>query len=91
MKFKNKNLDKIRLMINSEIEEKFKNIQPAIKNPIKHTQQKENIKLNQNNNDNINHNNKNNNNINIINNKNESDNEEIIDEDEIDDIFIELL
>ena len=91
LKFKNKNLDKIRLMINSEIEEKFKNIQPAIKNPIKHTQQKENIKLNQNKNDNINHNNKNNNNINIINNKNESDNEEIIDEDEIDDIFIELL
>ena len=40
LKFKNKKLDKIRLMINSEIEEKFKNIQPNYQNSIKNTQQK---------------------------------------------------
>ena len=82
LKFKNKNLDKIRLMINSEIEEKFKKIQPSNKNSIKNTQKKENIKLNTKSKNNI---------INTDNNKDESDNEEFIDEEEIDDIFIELL
>ena len=34
LKFKNKNLDKLRLMISSEIEEKFKKIEPLNKNII---------------------------------------------------------
>ena len=86
LKFKNKKLDKIRLMINSEIEEKFKNIQPTNQNSIKNTQRKENIKqIN-------NSNNINNNIINTVYNRNETEKEEeFIDEEEIDDIFIELL
>ena len=84
LKFKNKKLDKIRLMINSEIEEKFKNIQPNYQNSIKNTQQKENIK--QNNNSNINSNINN-----TFNNRNEKEDEDFIDEEEIDDIFLELL
>ena len=86
LKFKNKKLDKIRLMINSEIEEKFKNIQPTNQNSIKNTQRKENIKQ-INNSTNIN-----NNIINTVYNRNETEKEEeFIDEEEIDDIFIELL
>ena len=81
LKFKNKNLDKIRKMISSEIEEKFINIQPSNKNIIKNSQQKENKRKS---------NNILNNNINIYNNINESENEEL-DEEEIDDLFIELL
>ena len=84
LKFKNKKLDKIRLMINSEIEEKFKNIQPNYQNSIKNTQQKENIK--QTNNSNINSNINN-----TFNNRNEKEDEDFIDEEEIDDIFLELL
>ena len=82
LKFKNKKLDKIRLMINSEIEEKFKNIQPNYQNSIKNTQQKENIKQANNINTNIN---------NTFNNRNEKEDEDFIDEEEIDDIFLELL
>ena len=81
LKFKNKNLDKIRKMISSEIEEKFINIQPSNKNIIKNSQQKENKRKS---------NNILNNNINIYNNINESENEEL-EEEEIDDLFIELL
>ena len=84
LKFKNKKLDKIRLMINSEIEEKFKNIQPNYQNSIKNTQQKENIKQTNNSNINANINN-------TFNNRNEKEDEDFIDEEEIDDIFLELL
>ena len=84
LKFKNKKLDKIRLMINSEIEEKFKNIQPNYQNSIKNTQQKENIKQTNNSNINANVNN-------TFNNRNEKEDEDFIDEEEIDDIFLELL
>ena len=84
LKFKNKKLDKIRLMINSEIEEKFKNIQPNYQNSIKNTQQKENIKQTNNSNINSNINNS-------FNNRNEKEDEDFIDEEEIDDIFLELL
>ena len=46
LRFKNKKLDNIRLMISSEIEEKFKNIQPInkAKNAIKNSKQKEKAK-----------------------------------------------
>ena len=84
LKFKNKKLDKIRLMINSEIEEKFKNIQPNYQNSIKNTQKKENIKQTNNSNINANINN-------TFNNRNEKEDEDFIDEEEIDDIFLELL
>ena len=84
LKFKNKKLDKIRLMINSEIEEKFKNIQPNYQNSIKNTQQKENIKQTNNSNINTNINN-------TFNNRNEKEDEDFIDEEEIDDILLELL
>ena len=84
LKFKNKKLDKIRLMINSEIEEKFKNIQPNYQNSIKNTQQKENITQTNNSNINANINN-------TFNNRNEKEDEDFIDEEEIDDIFLELL
>ena len=84
LRFKNKKLDNIRLMISSEIEEKFKNIQPInkAKNAIKNSKQKENIKNKDNNKDNS---------QNINNNINESENEDFLDEDEIDNIFVELL
>ena len=80
LKFKNKKLDKIRLMINSEIEEKFKNIQPNNnnKNVIKNSKPKK-ISKNKDNNQNIN------------NNINESENEDFLDEEEIDNLFVELL
>ena len=84
LKFKNKKLDKIRLMINSEIEEKFKNIQPNYQNSIKNTQQKENIKQTNNSNINANINN-------TFNKKKKKEDEDFIDEEEIDDIFLELL
>ena len=87
LKFKNKNLDKIRLMISSEIEEKFNNIQRINKKVIKTSQKKENIKSN-----NLKKNSKNNNIQNNINyNINESDNEEFFDDEEIDNLFVELL
>ena len=99
LKFKNKNLDKIRLMISSEIEEKFKNVQPINKNIINNIKQKENIKNTNSKYKNTNSKHKNNNSkcknnnskqkINI--NNNESDNEELFDDEEIDDIFLELL
>ena len=76
MKFKNKNLDKIRAMINIEIEEKFKNIQPINKNLI--NKEKKDLK-----NKEINYN--------INNDIKGTENEDFLDEEEIDDIFLELL
>ena len=78
LKFKNKNLDKIRAMINLEIEEKFKNIQPINKNIIKNNEQKENIT------------NKNNN-FKINNEIKGTENEDFFEDEEIDNIFLELL
>ena len=78
LKFKNKNLDKIRAMINLEIEEKFKNIQPINKNIIKNNEQKENI-TNKNNNSKINNEIKG------------TENEDFLEDEEIDNIFLELL
>ena len=78
LKFKNKNLDKIRAMINLEIEEKFKNIQPINKNIIKNNEQKENI-TNKNNNSKINNEIKG------------TENEDFYEDEEIDNIFLELL
>ena len=80
LKFKNKNLDKIRLMISSEIEEKFKKIEHLNKNIINKKNVESKGKENQKSN-------------NINNNKeiNEIENDEDFCEDEIDDIFIELL
>jgi len=78
LKFKNKNLDKIRAMINLEIEEKFKNIQPINKNIIKNNEQKENI-TNKNNNSKINNEIKG------------TENEDFFEDEEIDNIFLELL
>ena len=76
LKFKNKNLDKIRAMINTEIEEKFKNIQPINKNLI--NKEQKNLK-----NKEINYN--------INNDIKGTENEDFLDEEEIDDIFLELL
>ena len=76
LKFKNKNLDKIRAMINTEIEEKFKNIQPINKNLI--NKEQKNLK-----NKEINYN--------INNDMKGTENEDFLDEEEIDDIFLELL
>ena len=77
LKFKNKNLDKLRLMISSEIEEKFKKIEPLNKNIIIKSKKESKGKENKKNN-------------NIIKETNGSENEDFP-EDEIDDIFIELL
>ena len=76
LKFKNKNLDKIRAMINTEIEEKFKNIQPINKNLINKEQKDlKNKEIN----------------YNINNDIKGTENEDFLDEEEIDDIFLELL
>ena len=76
LKFKNKNLDKIRAMINIEIEEKFKNIQPINKNLINKEQKDlKNKEIN----------------YNINNDIKGTENEDFLDEEEIDDIFLELL
>ena len=88
LKFKNKNLDNIRLMISTEIEEQFKNIQPIKNNINKNNLKKDKIK---NNNNSKNKKSIINQNSYIQNNINESENEDFIDEDEIDNIFVELL